>query len=134
MNGEKLEKGFADLDNAEGCSLIHSYIFIPLYGIKGRKNGILQLYNKKEGDINKTDANGFELLQHMLGRLLDSIIELSGALDFMLTAKVAIANIMKEPNYQNTDIGGEYEENIRVANILRTIDRISETLNIKWGQ
>lgn len=102
LNGEKLEKGFADIDNTESCNLIRSFIFVPLHNSEGKTNGILQLYNKKEGNVSKADSKGLELLQNTLGRLLDSIIELNDALDFMLMAKMTISNIIKQTNFQAT--------------------------------
>lgn len=102
LNGEKLEKRFADIDNTESCNLIHSFIFAPLYSTEGKMNGILQLYNKKKGNVSKADLKGLELLQNTLGRLLDSVIELNDALDFMLMAKMTITNIIKQTNFQAT--------------------------------
>lgn len=103
VNGDKLEKNFADIDSTESGKTVHSFIFAPVYGIGNRKNGVIQLYNKKEGSVNKGDAKALWLMQHTLGRVLDSAMELNEALDFMLTAKVTMASIIKRTSLHTAD-------------------------------
>ena len=99
LNGKKLETNLSDLDNTGSYCTIHSFAFIPTYGINNKKNGILQLYNKKIGSITKNDLKEYSIMQSILGRILDNVMELNEALDFMLLAKLTMAKIINNTTF-----------------------------------
>ena len=93
-NGDKLEHSFMIQDNIDSYSYISSFIFIPLLDIENKPIGVLQLYNKK-GGIDKEEVRELMLLQRVLGQIVECIIELSEALDFVVSAKFSTARIME---------------------------------------
>eukprot|EP00826_Nyctotherus_ovalis_P001452 TRINITY_DN10228_c0_g1_i1.p4 TRINITY_DN10228_c0_g1~~TRINITY_DN10228_c0_g1_i1.p4 ORF type:complete len:133 (+),score=42.78 TRINITY_DN10228_c0_g1_i1:1515-1913(+) len=95
-NGERLEKGFFEADNAIAYACIHSFIFVPLHNYKGRKNAVLQLYNKREGGIGKSDIKQLEMLRGVLGQIVENTLELSNALDYVVSAKSSTAFIYEQ--------------------------------------
>jgi len=111
QNGERLEREFNDLDNIAGFAYIRSFVFIPLYGCGNRKRGVLQLYNKLDGEISKEDVKEYKLLQHTLGLTLENAIELNEALDYVLCAKSVTAKIME---HTTTDKNRENLVSVRV--------------------
>jgi len=78
---------------------------IPLYGSEG-KNGVLQLYNKKGGEIDKKDIKQFQKLQKTLGGILEYVLKLNSALNCLIEARIITTKMMgniSEPNKE----GGE---------------------------
>ena len=94
-NGESLEHSFEDIDNAVSYAYVKSYMFIPLFNIKGERVGVFQLYNKKNGDINETDMQGFCSIQKLLGLLIEHTMELNNALNFVVSAKSTTAKLIE---------------------------------------
>ena len=72
---------------------MRSYAIIPLHGSEG-KNGVLQLYNKKGGEIDKKDMKQFKKLQKTLGGILEYVLELNSALNYLLEARIITAKMM----------------------------------------
>ena len=92
-NGQRLEKNFTSIDNICCHSSINSYLFIPLLNIEGQKIGVLQLYNKKNEEIHKNDMNEFIVFQKIIGQLLDNVIQLNEALDYIMSAKSTVIKL-----------------------------------------
>ena len=118
---DHLELSFTDIDSVGNFTYVKSCAFIPLHNYEGTVVGVLQLYNKFEDEVTKTDIKIFKLMQDTLGRLLEAVIRLNDALDFMLEAKLVMEKIEKSCNIKPL----EYEEGVRMfEEILRLISRI----------
>ncbi len=94
--GEKLEAKFSDVDNVGAYASIHNFVFAPLYGAEDRPVGMLQLYNKKEGIINRAELRFVGRVQRIMGRLLQNTVELNSAVDMMLSAKSTVERMAKQ--------------------------------------
>lgn len=92
--GEKLDK-FSDLDNVGAFATIKDCVFIPLHGAENKKVGVLQVFNKKEGTIDKNEIKSLSNLDHALAKIVQNTQELNEALDFMVSAKLSTAKILQ---------------------------------------
>lgn len=95
QNGERLERNFSDLDNVAAYVYIRSFVFVPLYGYGGKKCGLLQLYNRLNGEIAKENLKEFKLLQQTLGLILENTRELNDALDYIVDARHTTKKIIE---------------------------------------
>jgi len=93
--GDRLERNFSDVDNVGTYAAIRDHIFAPLYGAGNKPIGVLQLYNKKSGTIDKGELRFVALLQKLLGRVVQTSVELNEAFDLMLGAKMIGARIVQ---------------------------------------
>ena len=101
QNGAKLEKNFSNSDNEFSLGGITSFIFVPLYGCNNIKTGVLQLYNKKIGNIDDKDIEKLNSLKIILGLAIESSIEINDALDSILSAKHMTEKLVEHTTKSN---------------------------------
>lgn len=121
LGGQHLEQSFTDVDAAGTFVEIQSCAFVPLHGCAGNSVGVLQLYNKVGDGISKSDLEVLKLMQESLGRMLETMMTLGDALDFMLNARFTMEKIMKSGSVKSI----EYEEGAKIfEEILKLVNKI----------
>jgi len=106
---------------------VRSYAIIPLHGSEG-KNGVLQLYNKKGGEIDKKDMKQFEKLQKSLGGILEYVLELNSALNYLLEARIITTKMMGNivnPKKNEGNLNDCLEELRKLNEVLEVMGKIS---------
>eukprot|EP00826_Nyctotherus_ovalis_P040007 TRINITY_DN3891_c0_g1_i3.p1 TRINITY_DN3891_c0_g1~~TRINITY_DN3891_c0_g1_i3.p1 ORF type:complete len:186 (+),score=26.07 TRINITY_DN3891_c0_g1_i3:1295-1852(+) len=103
-NGYRLENEFADLDSLSCYGNVKSFAFIPLHNLYGQKVGVLQLFNKKEKDIDGGDIKLFKSIQGIYGQLAENIMEFNDALDFYINARNVANNIAQQTSLNDSQL------------------------------
>eukprot|EP00826_Nyctotherus_ovalis_P058940 TRINITY_DN8153_c0_g1_i2.p1 TRINITY_DN8153_c0_g1~~TRINITY_DN8153_c0_g1_i2.p1 ORF type:complete len:330 (+),score=91.02 TRINITY_DN8153_c0_g1_i2:309-1298(+) len=77
----KREKNFHELDNIEAYGEIKDFLFMPTYGYNGTKNGVMQLYNKRQGKPDEVEVKRLENYQKLLGVMMENVVDFDKAID-----------------------------------------------------
>lgn len=95
-NTELSGKSLADVDNSANFTLVRNCAFFPLYGRDEKVVGVLQLYNKKDGEIEKTEVQSIKFYQKLFGVILQNTIEYNEAIDLMLCVRLTSNKLMDQ--------------------------------------
>ena len=86
LKGKK-EKNFHELDNIEAYGEIKNFLFMPIYGYNGIKNGVMQLFNKKQGKLDEEEIKNLKPYQKLVGIIIENIIDFDKAIDIEMNVK-----------------------------------------------
>lgn len=94
LKGKK-EKNFHELDNIESYGEIKNFIFMPMYTFNDTKNGVIQLFNKKQGKPDDQDIQNIKPYQKLIGIMIQNSIDINRVIDIEMNIK-KIINFLKE--------------------------------------
>jgi len=123
----KEERGFHAIDTMEYHRPVKNFIFAPTYGFRKEKNGVIQLFNKKE-EVNEEEVNRLKPYQHLFGMIMQSLLEADKAVNIELDIKKIVESI-KAPSNIKEGILTSAEEIHRIVYKLQKI--IDDNVNLR---
>ncbi len=86
LKGKK-EKNFHEVDNMGSYTELRNFVFVPMHGIGGTKVGVLQLFNKRDGEPDETDLDALRPYERLAGQMMQNVIELNIAIDMEINVR-----------------------------------------------
>lgn len=83
----KKENNFHEIDNIESYGEIKNFIVMPTYGNGDEKNGMMQLYNKKQGKIDDQEIENLKPYQRFVGLIMQNVLDIDRAIDIEMNIK-----------------------------------------------
>eukprot|EP00826_Nyctotherus_ovalis_P044978 TRINITY_DN4913_c0_g2_i3.p1 TRINITY_DN4913_c0_g2~~TRINITY_DN4913_c0_g2_i3.p1 ORF type:complete len:197 (+),score=40.37 TRINITY_DN4913_c0_g2_i3:608-1198(+) len=111
----KEEREFQNIDNPEFHKSIRNFIFIPIYKYDGKKNGVLQLFNKKEGDPSTDELNKIAPYQRLIGMLVESLIEFDKSVQIQVNIKRLVRLMENLISFNKTKGGSSISNDMQTA-------------------
>lgn len=120
----KEERGFHAIDATELHKPVKNFVFVPTYGFKQEKNGVLQLFNKRE-ILGEEELVKLKPYQHLIGMIMQNLLEVDKAanIEFDIKKMVRLVESLSAPNISKEGILSSTEEIQRVIyNLQKLID------------
>eukprot|EP00826_Nyctotherus_ovalis_P021166 TRINITY_DN16782_c0_g1_i1.p2 TRINITY_DN16782_c0_g1~~TRINITY_DN16782_c0_g1_i1.p2 ORF type:complete len:169 (+),score=54.50 TRINITY_DN16782_c0_g1_i1:65-571(+) len=112
---------FHEIDSPGTHTNVKNFMFVPSYGFNGQKNGVIQLFNKLQGQPREEDAEKMKPYQQLVGMVMQSVLEANVVVDVNMNVRRILEELEEKT-------GNYYREEINYTAAISNLKSVVENL------
>lgn len=121
----KKEANFHEIDNMASYVEMSNFLFIPTYGFKSQKNGVIQLFNRKIGNPGESDLQSVKPYQKLVGMLIEGVMEANRIMNIDMNLRKVLNQLRERTGVYNRE---EFSYTLAITNLEVVVDNLQRII------
>eukprot|EP00826_Nyctotherus_ovalis_P022081 TRINITY_DN17232_c0_g1_i14.p4 TRINITY_DN17232_c0_g1~~TRINITY_DN17232_c0_g1_i14.p4 ORF type:complete len:163 (+),score=32.44 TRINITY_DN17232_c0_g1_i14:1372-1860(+) len=121
----KRETNFHEIDNMASYVEMRNFLFIPTYGFKDQKNGVIQLFNRKIGNPSESDLQSVKSYQKLVGMLIEGVMESNRIMNIDMNLRKVLNQLRESTRVYKRE---EFSYTLAITNLEIVVDNLQKII------